>query len=317
MGQLLISKILLGIAALFSFTHGLFFQEEARPAPMPTLAATTTQVRIASTTIADQRNTTATPAITKKSQLVSTELAPTPKTVSTPGPLVRATTSSVVQTSALTREAIIAATNVERVRAGLPSFVQNATLSAEAEAKALDMISKQYFAHVAPDGTDLGALAKKYGYDYLNVGENLALGDFRSSLDVVTGWMNSPGHRANILHKEFTEIGVAAVEGNWKGEQVWFAVQEFGRPASACPSPDHLLKEKIVAGESTLASLDKTLTMLKEAIASGAGDQALMIAQTNEYNAIVHSYNSFIVTTKADIAAYNAEVQAFNTCAGL
>jgi uncharacterized protein YkwD len=53
-------------------------------------------------------------------------------------------------------------------------------------------------------------LAKKVNYEYVVVGENLAEGDFTSDADLVKGWMDSPGHRANILNTKYEEIGIAS-----------------------------------------------------------------------------------------------------------
>jgi len=177
------------------------------------------------------------------------------------------------------------------------------------------MIAKQYFAHVSPDGTDLSLLAKRYGYEYLNVGENLALGDFSSSIDVMTGWMNSPGHRANILGTGFTEIGITAMRGIWEGKETWFAVQEFGRPISDCPKPDPLLKTKITIYQDQLSALDTTLENLKAEINASAGDQASFAAKMNDYNMIVVTYNDLVTILKASVDEYNAAVQVFNACA--
>jgi len=336
MGQFFIGKMLLGLFVAFVLPLAVFFYRESTeviptiPDVAPTqvhVATSSTGVSVPDLPVPPKREQALEPQVVKTT-ITPSSIATTTKpsiakqTISTPGALVvasSATTSPIptsIKESALDEGGIIAFTNVERVKAGLPPLLQNAALSAGAEAKARDMIAKQYFAHVAPDGADIATLAETYGYDYLNIGENLALGDFHSSIDVVTGWMNSPGHRANILNREFTEIGVAAVEGDWKGERVWFAVQEFGRPASACPTPDALLKERITAAEGALASLDVTLKNLQSAIDAAEGDEVLLIQKTHDYNAIVSSYNALVADTKTDVARYNSEVAAFNTCAG-
>jgi uncharacterized protein YkwD len=330
-----ISKILLGVFVAVVLPLMVFFYRESvvstpRVAdvvpPHVSSITTTTPVSTSETKPPLKRESTPMSQVVKTKATetpiaTTTKPSPSKQTISTPGALVVvATTTGTAGSSAkentLDVSAIIALTNVERAGAGLAPLAHSGALSSAAQAKALDMIVKQYFAHVAPDGTDIAALAEKYGYAYLNIGENLALGDFHSSSDVVNGWMNSLGHRANILNREFTEIGVAAIEGNWKGERVWFAVQEFGRPASACPAPDLALKNRIATSQTTLASLDVTLKDLQVDIDAAAGDQAALLQKTNDYNVIVNSYNSLVADTKSDIAAYNSEVQAFNTCAG-
>lgn len=251
-----------------------------------------------------------------------TAQTPSAQSVSVPGPLVVqkavATTSrpDTASDAPLNEGDIVAITNRERASAGLPPLSFNATLATMATAKANDMIQKQYFAHVSPDGTDLTMLAKRYGYLYLNVGENLALGDFTSSADVMNGWMNSPGHRANILNKNFTEIGVSAVFGNYAGRNVWYAVQEFGRPLSDCTLPDPALKTKIETYQTEIASLQASLTKLEADIRSADIDPATYDQKASEYNSLVGSYNELVRTLKADIQTYNTQVEAYNTCAG-
>ena len=259
--------------------------------------------------------------VVKKSVPVNTPKGTTiTPTVSAPGALIIPNATPALEGStlggALEESEIIALTNKERLASGLKPLSFNAHLSVMATAKANDMIAKQYFAHVAPDGTDLSMLAKTYGYAYLNVGENLALGDFTSSEDVVLGWMNSPGHRANILNKSFTEIGVSAVIGDYEGRKVWYAVQEFGRPLSDCPPPDVSLKMKIERYQEEISALEVSLSNLKTAIISSELDRVTYNEKVEDYNALIESYNQLLMTTKQDIQLYNAQVEKYNTCAG-
>ena len=186
-----------------------------------------------------------------------------------------------------------------------------------AEGKAVDMINKQYFAHVSPDGTDVAKLSKVYGYDYIFLGENLAMGDFVSSWDVMQGWMNSPGHRANILNKNYSEIGISALEGNYNGRVVWYAVQEFGRPLSACPSPDNALEGRIVGEEAQISATEQTLLTLRTTIEQSSAGQSAYNALVEQYNILVDKYNILVASTKADISNFNAGVSAFNMCIGV
>lgn len=215
------------------------------------------------------------------------------------------------------QDAVILATNIERKKAGLPPLSPNEKLSAIAKAKAVDMVEKQYLEHIAPDGTDLLALTKKHDYRFLNVGENLIRGNHHSGIDVVRDWMTSPGHRANILNTTYTEIGVAALRGNWNGRTVWYVVQEFGRPLSACPSPDPLLKERIDASLNQIATLEATLTSLGQELEGLRGHQASLLAKTKEYNAVVQTYGRIATAVNVNIERYASEVRAFNACAGL
>lgn len=215
---------------------------------------------------------------------------------------------------ALNQQDIILLTNSERIAAGLPPLAFNATLAAIAEAKAKDMIAKQYFAHVSPTGTTITDLALEYNYQYRNIGENLALGDFEDSKDVVNGWMNSPGHRANILNTDFTEIGVAAIMGNYNGRSVWYSVQEFGRPMPKCPMPDTALEQKITLYQSQITMTETTLLHLKEEIESPNTDEETYRAKVKDYNTIVRLYNDLVEAVKSYISAYNAEVGVYNAC---
>ena len=114
--------------------------------------------------------------------------------------------------NSLSAEAIVAATNRERAAHGLPPLRLNSKLSAAAGDRITDMFDQRYFDHVAPDGTQPFVWAKRRGYSYSLIGENLAVG-YPTAQRVVTGWMNSPGHRQNILQRGFDEIGIAVATG--------------------------------------------------------------------------------------------------------
>ena len=109
--------------------------------------------------------------------------------------------------------ALVAAMNRERIARGLGELRLNSRLSRAAQDRVEDMLAKRYFAHVSPDGVDPFTWVLRRGYRYRLVGENLALG-YRGSQSVVTGWMNSPGHRANILKSRFEEVGIAFVDAS-------------------------------------------------------------------------------------------------------
>ena len=253
--------------------------------------------------------------------------------VSTPAPLLvekstsQSSSSPVVASSsdsgnpsssgALNQKTIFDIVNQERAKASLLPLTFNVRLSAMAEGKAVDMINKQYFAHVSPNGTDVAMLSKVYGYEYIFLGENLAMGDFVSSAEVMEGWMNSPGHRANILNKNYTEIGISALQGNYQGRVVWYAVQEFGRPLSSCPSPDNTLQTKIAGEEAQISATEQTLATLRATIERSSASQSTYNALVEEYNTRVDQYNILVAATKSDISDYNAGVSAFNACIGV
>lgn len=106
----------------------------------------------------------------------------------------------------MTANGLLANTNVQREENKLPGLTLNAALSQAAQAKANDMISRNYWSHTTPDGKEPWIFIDQTGYQYQAAGENLAYG-FTSSSGAVTGWMNSPGHRANILNGAYSEVG--------------------------------------------------------------------------------------------------------------
>ena len=106
----------------------------------------------------------------------------------------------------------------------------NPVLEKAAQLKANDMAEKGYFAHKSPDGKTPWYWFDQVGYDFSYAGENLAV-NFNDSVDVNTAWMNSPGHRDNIMNNNFSEVGIATADGVYKGRMTTFVVQLFGRPA--------------------------------------------------------------------------------------
>ncbi len=125
---------------------------------------------------------------------------------------------------------ILEATNAERAAVGVAPLKNNTTLNQVATVRVNDMFKNQYFSHDAPDGTTFVDTIKDVDYRYFSVGENLALGDFSTNQGIVTAWLNSPGHRANMLNDNYTEIGIAIAKRSYEDRDQWIAVQIFGRP---------------------------------------------------------------------------------------
>ena len=100
-------------------------------------------------------------------------------------------------------------------------------MSEAASQKAADMFAKNYWAHNSPNGTTPWVFIKSSGYDYLYAGENLARG-FTSSTDVIDAWMQSPGHRENMLSPNYKDIGLAVVPGTLTGDETILVVEMFG-----------------------------------------------------------------------------------------
>lgn len=116
--------------------------------------------------------------------------------------------------------------NKERAAVGLPALKVNTKLSGVAELKAEDLRDKNYFAHNSPTYGSPFDMMKQYGVKYTTAGENIAKGQ-RTPESVMNGWMNSQGHKDNILNASFTEIGVGYVTDS-NGTTYW--VQMFIRP---------------------------------------------------------------------------------------
>lgn len=138
--------------------------------------------------------------------------------------------------SAVISRTVVDLTNINRGQGALPTLVSNPILERAAQEKADDMAEKGYFAHTSPDGKTPWYWFKSAGYTFMYAGENLAV-NFTDSNDVDKAWMNSPGHRANILNGKFTEIGVATSQGMYQGRQTTFVVQMFGKPIPAVNVP--------------------------------------------------------------------------------
>ncbi|NEC84507.1 CAP domain-containing protein [Streptomyces sp. SID12501] len=107
-------------------------------------------------------------------------------------------------------------TNRERTRAGLPPLATDALLTRAAQAHSTDMVVRAFYSHTGPDGSQPWDRAAAAGSTRRTIGENIACGQ-RSAAEVVEGWMNSPGHRANILKREFTHIGIGFAGGGKAG----------------------------------------------------------------------------------------------------
>jgi uncharacterized protein YkwD len=91
------------------------------------------------------------------------------------------------------------------------------------------MLSRSYFAHKSPEGRSVRDRAENAGYTWRAIGENIAEG--QSSVDeVMDTWMNSPGHRRNILDPAFKELGVGIALGKSRGNYRILWAQAFGAP---------------------------------------------------------------------------------------
>lgn len=246
------------------------------------------------------------------------QLATSAKTeISTPGAL---RSNSNVSGAYLTRVGTISQTNAERKQNGLKALTENKLLNQAAMNKAKDMFSGQYFEHVSPLGKGPADLANDVNYEYIAIGENLALGNFKNDQDLVTAWMNSPGHRANILNAKYEEIGVAVLQGTYEGYKTWIAVQEFGKPKTSCPSVDQNLKSQMQNYKLEISVLKTQLDDLRNYLDTHDPKTQSEVEEYNqkvaEFNNLVKSYNNKIDWLKNMTAQYNSQVNAYNVCIG-
>ncbi|WP_083258587.1 CAP domain-containing protein [Cellulosilyticum sp. I15G10I2] len=128
---------------------------------------------------------------------------------------VRRTTSQPTTTSTSTsvvayENKVLELVNVERKKAGLKPLAMDESIRKVARLKSQDMQTKKYFSHTSPTYGSPFDMMKKHGITYKTAGENIAMGQ-KTPEAVVKAWMNSPGHRANILKPAFTHIGVGYV----------------------------------------------------------------------------------------------------------
>lgn len=126
--------------------------------------------------------------------------------------------------------------NEGRKEVNVPELTYNKALEAAATMKVNDMIAKNYFAHVGPGGKQPWNWIDEAGYYYQYAGENLAI-NYSDSIDVHRAWMNSPTHRANILNRNFNEIGVAVATTTINGRESTLVVEMFGRQMNSARKP--------------------------------------------------------------------------------
>jgi len=125
---------------------------------------------------------------------------------------------------------ILSAVNLERKKQGLTELSFNAQVQAAAELKAQDMLTLQYFDHRNPVSGKRGiSHLLDVNYEYQIAGENLAI-YFDNVEEMVSSWMLSPSHQANILHPDFSESGVGLAFGNFDGFETFLVVQIFSKP---------------------------------------------------------------------------------------
>lgn len=164
---------------------------------------------------------------------------------------------------------LLNATNQQRKNNNQAELVLSSKLSSAAQAKADDMAKRNYWAHNTPDGKEPWIFIQKAGYSYQKAGENLAYG-FVTSNDTITGWMNSPGHRANLLDKSYKEVGFgfANVADYQSSGPETIVVAEYGTPltdsngpvpSTAVPGPD----SPVTSAQAVLSNRSTTVSRMQ------------------------------------------------------
>jgi hypothetical protein len=120
-------------------------------------------------------------------------------------------------------------TNNQRQNYHLTTLKISPLLDKAAQEKVNDMARRGYFSHISPDGKKPWYWLDLVGYKYRYAGENLAM-DFSESEEVIKAWMDSLGHRENIVKKNYTEIGSGVATGTYQGKIVVYAVQFYASP---------------------------------------------------------------------------------------
>lgn len=233
--------------------------------------------------------------------------------INAPGALFAKVESSTVRLSV---SGIYTGTNAERVKVGDKPLTLNSRLNTVAQKRMSDMFTRGYFEHVSPQGQSASSVAEEIDYEYATIGENIAMGNFATDAVLVQAWMDSPGHRENILRTQYTEIGIAVGKGNYNGRDTWIAVQIFAKPLSSCPTVDQTLKVSLEREISELGTLNTQLTQKEQELETLKNNQNTNAynAKVGEYNVLVKEVNDRSAKLKVLTDEYNVSVRAFNSC---
>jgi len=202
----------------------------------PTRTATTAPPRKARATKAAPRpKPTTTTAAPRKPARTTTPPAPAPAKPKAAAPAPRKTTTPVRTTTTTAKPApspvsggvadqVLALVNNERAKAGCRSVKASSALQRAAQGHSADMAAKDYFSHDSQDGRSFADRIRAAGYSGGSIAENIAAGQSTAS-SVMKGWMNSSGHRANILNCSYSALGVGYAKG---GSYGYYWTQDFG-----------------------------------------------------------------------------------------
>lgn len=226
---------------------------------------------------------------------------------------------TIVDRKQITASNIIYFTNQERVARELRPLKYNSQLSKSAQAKGTDMIRYNYFAHESPEPThhNFSYFIDQQNYQFIRISENLAMGEFTTAQEVVTAWMNSPGHRANILYANYRDIGVSiSQKKNKNGENDIIIVQHFGTPKTNCVDIPQELTRQLESISNEASQAKEKAAALKEEIDSQVNlfDDQKLNDLIGIYNTTIRSYNALAQKFEAITNTYNTEAKKYNAC---
>jgi uncharacterized protein YkwD len=170
-------------------------------------------------------------------------------------------------------EELVEGHNKERAKEGLPPLKLEAKLTEAALVQAKDMADHEKMAHEGSDGSTPEQRVVNAGYHYLRTGENVAIG-YRDVAEVMKGWMESPGHRKNIMG-DFTEIGVARAYG--KDEKPYWCA-DFGSPMPKF-APANASKDLVKRINEERAAAKLPALVVDEKLAKAAQERAATLAK--------------------------------------
>lgn len=199
-----------------------------------------------------------------------------------------ATTGNVLgRESTVTIGSLLDETNQARINDGEPALGLNKQLSQAAYLKAQDMFAKQYWAHNAPNGTQPWKWFGDVKYNYAEAGENLAK-NFSSSGTVLSAWLASPAHRANVLKSDYQDVGFAVVDGVLNNKQTSLVVAMYGQPAESAVAgaETKFNKPPVAMAISPLAQFGLALQSISPAALGGL----VLIALATGVALAAHSY---------------------------
>lgn len=193
--------------------------------PKSLTAAECLAVKPQVTTPTKTTTTKATPTKTTPTKTTPTKTTPAKATPTKAAPAKTTTAPNLTENNKLEKE-VVTLVNQERSKQGLAPLKHNLELSNVARTKSEDMRDNNYFSHTSPTYGSPFDMMKKFGITYTAAGENIAMGQ-PTAASVMNGWMNSPGHKANILSANFTEIGVGVAKD--KDGTIYWTQQFIGK----------------------------------------------------------------------------------------